>query len=68
MNPGEWTKILHYLSLVTGIGITFIASVLLGWYAGSALGGAWVLVGILAGIISGILSVYAMLRKFLSRE
>lgn len=68
MEPGEWIKILRYLSLISGVGIVFMAAVLLGWYAGSALGGAWVVIGIVAGICSGILSVYSMLKKFLPRE
>lgn len=67
MKPRDWVEILRYLSLVTGIGLTFVAAVLIGWYAGSILGGAWVLVGILAGIGSGILAVYAMLKKILPK-
>lgn len=64
MKPAQWLEILRYLSLVTGIGLTFCAAVLLGWYLGSALGGLWVVIGILAGIGAGVLTVYSMLKKF----
>lgn len=68
MKPADWLEILRYLSLVTGIGLTFIVALLIGWYLGSLLGGAWLLIGILAGVCSGILTVYAILKKTLPRE
>lgn len=68
MKPAQWLEIIRYLSLVTGIGLTFCAAVLLGWYLGSALGGLWMLAGILAGIGAGVLTVYSMLKKFLPWE
>ena len=42
MKPAQWLEVLRYLSLITGIGVTFCAAVLLGWRLGSALGGLWV--------------------------
>lgn len=68
MKVADWLEILRYLSLVTGIGLTFSVSLLLGWYLGSLLGGAWLLIGVLAGIFSGILTVYAIFKKFLPEE
>ncbi len=41
MKPADWMEILRYLSLVTGIGLTFIAAVLLGWWLGSTLQDLW---------------------------
>jgi energy-converting hydrogenase Eha subunit A len=68
MKAADWLAILRYLSLVTGIGLTFVVTLLIGWYLGSLFGGAWVPVGIVAGICSGIMTVYAMLKKILPRE
>lgn len=68
MKAADWLEILRYLSLVTGIGLTFSVSLLLGWYLGSRLGGAWLPIGILAGIFSGSLTVYTIFKKFLPRE
>lgn len=68
MKVADWLVILRYLSLVTGIGLTFVASLLIGWYLGSLLGGAWVFVGLVAGVFSGIATVYAIFKKILPRE
>ncbi|HPZ91157.1 MAG: hypothetical protein GX090_04040 [Firmicutes bacterium] len=68
MKPAQWLEVLRYLSLITGIGVTFCAAVLLGWRLGSALGGLWVVPGLLAGIGAGVLTVYSLLKKFLPGE
>ncbi|MDD2281800.1 MAG: AtpZ/AtpI family protein [Eubacteriales bacterium] len=68
MKPADWMEILRYLSLVTGIGLTFIAAVLLGWWLGSTLQdlwnwSGWFFVGLLSGVAAGIYAVYYMLKK-----
>jgi len=73
MKPADWIVILRYLSLVTGLGLTFIAAVLLGWRLGSflqvkLLWGGWFFVGLLTGIFAGIYSVYLMLKKIVPWE
>ena len=73
MKPADWIVILRYLSLVTGIGLTFIAAVLIGWRLGAflqakLLWGGWFFVGLLAGIFAGIYSVYSLLKKIVPWE
>lgn len=68
MKPAQWLEVLRYLSLVTGIGVTFCAAVLLGWYLGSLLGGLWLVPALLAGVGAGVLTVYSLLKKFLPGE
>lgn len=68
MKPADWMEILRYLSLVTGIGLTFIAAVLLGWWLGSTLQdlwnwSGWFFIGLLTGILAGIFNVYYLLKK-----
>lgn len=72
MKPADWVEILRYLSLVTGIGLTFSVGVWLGWLLGSALaamwGIGWLAAGLLAGVGAGFIVVYSMLKKFVPRE
>ncbi|MDD4658230.1 MAG: AtpZ/AtpI family protein [Eubacteriales bacterium] len=68
MKPADWMEILRYLSLVTGIGITFVAAVLIGWWLGSALQNlwnwsGWFIIGLILGIFAGIFNVYLILKK-----
>ena len=73
MKPTDWVRTGKYLSLVTGLGFTMVASVWLGWLLGSwlqnLLGGiAWMVLGLVIGIASGSLAVYTMLKKIVSWE
>ena len=73
MKPADWVRIGKYLSLVTGLGFTMIASVWLGWLLGSWLqslwgGMGWMLFGLIAGIASGAFAVYTTLKKIISWE
>lgn len=73
MKPADWVVILRYLSLVTGLGLTFIAAMLLGWRLGAflqekLLWGGWFLVGLLTGVFAGIYSAYLLLKKIVPWE
>ncbi|HBI57010.1 MAG TPA: hypothetical protein DDY38_09305 [Firmicutes bacterium] len=73
MKPADWMEILRYLSLVSGIGLTFIAAVLLGWWLGSTLQdlwnwSGWFFIGLLTGILAGIFNVYYLLKKIVPWE
>ncbi len=73
MKPADWVRTGKYLSLVTGLGFTMVASVWLGWLLGSwlqnLLGGiAWMVLGLVIGIASGSVAVYTMLKKIISWE
>ncbi|HCX77963.1 MAG TPA: hypothetical protein DG577_00970 [Firmicutes bacterium] len=73
MKPADWIEILRYLSLVSGIGLTFIAAVLLGWWLGSTLQdlwnwSGWFFIGLLTGILAGIFNVYYLLKKIVPWE
>lgn len=68
MKPADWLAALRSLSLVTGIGLSFVAPVLLGWWLGSFLQdkflwGGWFLVSLLVGVLAGAASVYFMLKN-----
>jgi hypothetical protein len=65
MKPRDWVEILRYLSLVTGIGLTMVVPVWLGWRLGNLVDGEfWPVAGILVGIGAGAISVYTMVKKF----
>ena len=73
MKPADWLAVARYLSLITGIGLSFIAPVLLGWWLGRFLQSrllwdGWFLIALLAGISAGVSNVYLLLRKVISRE
>lgn len=73
MKPANWIEILRYLSLVTGIGVTFVAAVLIGGRLGAALQDfgnwdGWFLIGLISGIIAGIYTIYLMLKKMVPWE
>jgi F0F1-type ATP synthase assembly protein I len=68
MKPAGWMEVLGYLTLVTGIGLTFIAAVLIGWRLGSGLQSllgwsGWFVIGLLLGVLAGIYSVYLLIKK-----
>lgn len=65
MKSGDWVEVLRYLSMVTGIGLTMVVPIWLGWQLGNLVGGRfWPIAGILVGIGAGFVSVYTMVKKF----
>lgn len=73
MKPADWSELIRYVSLVTGIGLIIATSVWIGWQLGSwmekCLGGmGWLVLGLLAGIGAGFTAVYSMLKKFVPKE
>jgi F0F1-type ATP synthase assembly protein I len=73
MKPADWLEILRYLSLITGIGLSFIAPVLLGWWLGAFLEarlswGGWFIISLLLGVCSGAGNAYFLLKNIIPWE
>ena len=73
MRLADWVTLFRYMTLITGIGLSFIVPVLLGWWLGATLQakflwGGWLPIAIIAGIIAGGLNVYALLKMIVPWE
>lgn len=73
MKPADWLAAVRYLSLATGLGLSFISPVLLSWWLGAFLqarlgGSGWFVLSLLVGVAAGLTSAYFLLKQLVPWE